>query len=214
VSLGQALVSANTLKTPVKAQRAGAKAAAAIEKDERSEAERQLARALQIAPDYVVALTLRAILEMDSQISASIADLEHAIRVDPTYGAAYAVLASVYNDSGRYEGAFPIVSRAVQLLPGASQVRYEMARTLFGQHKHAEALAELANAARANEMDPQAGAESRAAIHCFRGRILMAQREFPVAKLEFELALREDPRGKYANISNLGLARLQSLGNH
>ena len=211
-AFGQLLVTANMLRAPGKAQRAVEKAWEAIKNNRPEEAEKQLARALELYPDYAKALTLRVTWKMTTGASDSISDLQHAIKVDPQYGLAYAVLAAIYNDSRRYDDASPVILRASQLLPAAWQVHYEMARTRFGQHRGKEAFQEITEATRGMSADTGVSPGSRATVHYLRGVILMNQHELAEARLEFELSVKEEPAGTLAKTSHQLITQLESVG--
>src|SRR5579864_119821 len=181
------LVTANDLRVPAKARRAFEKAATAQAHDQQKEAEKQIAYALELYPDYAKALTLRAVWKMHTEPSDSIKDLEHAIQADPAYGIPYAVLASIYNDFRRYDDALPVVQRATQLLPTVWQVHYEMARTLWGKKRTPEALREVTHAVLLMAGDAAADPESQDAVHYLRGLLLIDEHEFASARSEFEL---------------------------
>src|SRR5437660_10889838 len=177
-AFGTQAVTPNALRAPVEARRAVQKAVTAIANNQETEAEKQLSRALDLYPDYAKALTLRAISKMTTHRARSIEDLDRAIQLDPGYGLAYAVLASIYNDSQRYDDALSVVVRAMQLLPAAWPVHYEMARTLFGKHRNVEALREVSNAIERISAGARSEPQSRATLHYLRGRILMDEHEF------------------------------------
>jgi tetratricopeptide (TPR) repeat protein len=201
------------LRAPAKAQRALEKAAAAIKNEQTKEAEKQLARALELYPDYAVALMLRALWKMNANRSDSIKDLERAIRVDPQYGVPYAVLASIYNDDQRYDHAMPLIQRALQLLPAAWPLHYEMARALCGAHQSFEALREVTEAERRMSADKEAHANSIAAVHYLRGILLVDQHELAEATREFGVSINTQPQGPLAAISTRIVARLESGAN-
>jgi tetratricopeptide (TPR) repeat protein len=211
--LEQELVTVNALRAPEKAQRAVQKAAKAIHDNQSDIAETELSRALQIYPDYSLALSLRALVNMNKNPSGATADLDRAIRVDPSFGLPYVMLASVYNDIERYDDASPLILRAVQLLPSAWQVRFELARTLFGRNQTAEALKEVTSAIQRVASDATATHKGRASLHFLRGRILVHQHEFAAAKLEFQMTVSEEPQGFFGQKSNEILANLESVAN-
>lgn len=210
---GEQVVTANELRAPARAQAATQKALTAFKNHRQNEAERHISRALEIYPDYAVALTLRALMKVNTQPSDAVADLEHAIRADPSYGPANALLASMYNDRRQFDNAAPLVQQALRVLPSRWQVHFEMARTLFGRHRSTEALAQVTDAVRLIRAGAIASPEARSSVHFLRGEILVDQRDFEAAKQEFELTLKEEPQGIYARDSNQILARLQSLEN-
>ena len=211
VQPGQQLVTANALRAPDKARQAFQKATKAMQANQTDEAAKQIALALEYYPDYAQALTLRGLMNFTAARTLAIEDLKQAIRLDPSYGMAYAILASSYNDVESYDDAFPVVSRALQLLPATWQVHFEMARTLWGCHKSADALKEIGDAMRLSTTMTTTP-ESRAALHFWRGRILIDQHDFSSAKLEFQHALGEDPKGIFAKSSDLLISRLEAVG--
>jgi tetratricopeptide (TPR) repeat protein len=211
---GPQLITPNALRAPAKAQRAVDKAAAAIKHQQASEAEKQLARALELYPDYAMALTLRGIWKMNVDRSNSIKDLERAIHVDPQYGVSYAVLASIYNDDDRYDDAIALIQRAMQLLPAAWPVHYEMARALCGNHQSLEALREVTEAERRMSADKGAHANNIAAVHYLRGILLVDQHEFVEATREFGISIDTQPQGPLAAISTRIVAQLESEETH
>ena len=208
-TFGAQLITANALLAPSKAQRALEEAAAAIAHNDSKEAEKQLARALELYPDYAKALTVRATRRMATARSEAIKDLQHAIQVDPQYGVPYAVLAGIYNDSERYGDALPLLQRALQLLPIAWPVHYEMARALCGKNQSIEALREVTEAEKRMSADKAAHPQSVANVHYLRGTLLLVQHEFAEARREFQTTLNTEPQGPLATISNRMIALLE-----
>jgi tetratricopeptide (TPR) repeat protein len=209
-TFGAQLITANALRAPSKAQRALEKAATAIARNEQKEAQKQLARALELYPDYAKALTVRATWRMASERSEAIKDLQHAIQVDPQYGVPDAVLAGIYNDTERYDDALPLVHRALQLLPLAWPVHYEMARALCGKQRSIEALREVTEAEKGVSADKAAHPQSVANVHYLRGSLLLVQHEFSQARQEFQTTLNTEPHGPLAAISIHMVALLES----
>jgi len=214
VPLGKQLPTANALRAPIKAQRAVERATAAMARNQPREAQKQLAYALDLYPDYANALTLRAIWNMSANRVDSMKDLERAMQLDPAYGVAYAVLGSIYNDAERYDDAFPLIQRAMQLLPSAWPVHYEMARALGGKHRDLEALREVTEAERGMSGDTGVNPRSRATVHFLRAVILVNQQNYPGAIFEFQLTLKEEPDGDLAKRTNHILAQLEPQGIH
>jgi tetratricopeptide (TPR) repeat protein len=208
--LGEQLVTPNQLRAPEKARSAIQKAARAIRDNHTDEAAKQIARALQAYPDYALAFTIRAMTKLSTQPSDAVADLERAIRLDPSAGLPCAILASRYNDAGRYQDALPLALRAVQLLPAAWQTHFEMARALLGRKQTDEALKEVTDAIRLSSSDATSSSEFGAALHFCRGRILVDLHEFADARREFEIALKADPRSSFGQSAGQILARLDT----
>jgi tetratricopeptide (TPR) repeat protein len=212
--LGEQLVTLNQLRAPEKARSAIQKAARAIRDNHTDEAAKQIARALQAYPDYALAYTFRAMTKLGTQSSDAAADLERAIRLDPSAGLPYAILASGYNDAGRYQDALPLALRAVQLLPATWQTHFEMARSLFGRKQTEEALKEVNYAIRLSASDATSSPEFRAALHFCRGRILVDLHQFADARREFEIALKADPQSSFGQSASQILARLDTAAIH
>lgn len=206
---GQQLVTANALRAPDKARNAAQKAAKAIQEHKLDEATKQVERALDAYPEYAFALTLRGLLHLRAAPTEAIADLNKAILLDPAFALPYVILAGAYNDSESCNEALPIVTRAVQLLPIAWQVHFEMALTLCGRHQSADALREIGYAMRLLS-GPTSTHEARAALHFWRGRILVDQQDFSSAKVEFQYVLSEEPNGIFAQISSTAISRLEA----
>ena len=207
---GAQLVTPNALRAPAKARHAVDRAVKAITSNQPEEAEKQLGRALSLYPEYAEALTLRAIVEWKNDSPAAIADLERVIELAPSYGAAYAILASIYNDSQQCNNALVYAQKALHFLPRAWPVHYEMARALLGQHRSNEAIGEVSAAIADMSEDPHASAGSRATVHYLRAIILMDQRDFREARRELERTVKEEPTGTLATPSSQLLAQLGS----
>jgi tetratricopeptide (TPR) repeat protein len=212
--LGEQLVTPNQLRAPEKARSAIQKAARAIRDNHTDEAAKQIARALQAYPDYALAFTIRAMTKLGTQPSDAAADLERAIRLDPSAGLPYAILAGGYNDAGRYQDALPLAERAVQLLPAAWQTHFEMARALLGRKQSDEALKEVTDAIQLSSFDATPSSEFGAALHFCRGRILVDLQELAAARREFEIALKADPQSSFGHSAGKMLARLDAAAIH
>ena len=208
---GQQIATPHQLLAPEKARTAAEKAVQAISANDREEARRQLSRALDIYPSYAVALTLRGLLQLrEGRTAAATADLEEAVRVDPAYGLPRVVLGSIYNDAQRYDDALQLLPRAVGLLPFVWQSHFELARSLYGKEDYVAALREVNEALRLTSSSE--APENRAYVHYLRGHVLVQLTDFPSAKEEFELTLKEDPDGELGAPSRRALELLRAAG--
>src|SRR5581483_2454787 len=205
------LVTPNALKAPTKAQQAAQRALQALFNNRPREAEKQLNRALNIYPDYAMALTFRALLEWTNYPDDSVRDLQRAIHLDPAYGLAYATLGAIYNTLGRYGDAEPLIQRALQSLSAAWPIHYEMARSLLGRHKSNEALAQVNQAIEQASIDEKSRRpHNLATLHYLRGLIFIELHELAGAKLEFQAAGTEEPEGTLAQRSKQMVSQLDS----
>jgi hypothetical protein len=119
----------------------------------------------------------------------------------------------MYNDDERYDDTIPLIQRAMQLLPAAWPVHYEMARALCGNHQSPAALLEVTEAERRVSEDKEAHASSIAAVHYLRGILLVDLHEFVEATREFGMSINTQPQGPLAAISTRIVARLESGAN-
>lgn len=205
----QPFITANALRAPDRARKALQKAGKAIHENHMDEADRQIAQALAAYPDYAQALTFRALIHIGTARMEAIEDLQQAIRLDPSSPLPYAILGSTYNDTKSYDDAFPLITRALQLLPTAWQVHFEMARTLSGRHQTTEALKEIGNALHLSS-GLTSTRETRAVLHFWRGKILVDQNDLSNARLEFQQAMSEQPNGIFAQGCSRIIARLDA----
>ncbi len=208
---GQQIATPHQLLAPAGARTAAQKAAEALSLNDGVEARRQLSRALDVYPSYAVALTLRGLLGLrEGRTAAATADLEEAVRVDPAYGLARVVLGSIYNDAQRYDEALALLSKAVGLLPFVWQSHFELARALYGKEDYPAALREINEALRLTTSSE--APENRAYVHYLRAHVLVQLTDFPSAKEEFELTLKEDPDGELGLPSRRALELLHAAG--
>ena len=77
---------------------------------------------------------------MPANPTEAIADFQQAIQYDANYAVAYLALASVFNSTGRFDEALPVLGQAERLAPNAWQIYFEFARANIGKGNFAEAL--------------------------------------------------------------------------
>lgn len=208
---GQDIITEHQMLAPVEARTAAENAIDKLLEGDRDEAQRQLNSALEVFPNYAVALTVRGMIEMnEGRVGMGATDFEEAIRADPAYGPPQLALASYYNDLGRYDDALALIARAIRLLPSAWQGHFEMARSLKGKKDYQAALHEATQAIRL--APPTVTPESRALLHYLRAHVLAQLRDFSGAKKEFEETLKADPDGDLAISSRRALDLFQSTG--
>lgn len=182
-------VSVAQLKIPDKARKEFHKAEDALRKHKTEEVRGHLDRALQIAPNYAAALTLRGIVDLgENKFEAASAECEQAIRVDPNYGMGYIVLGATYNSMARFDDAVRTLERGLALVPRSWQGHFEIAKALLGKGQYREALRQVNHA---GELVPN----SYAAIHLVRAHALLGLKNYPQAIAELEQYLGGAPNG-------------------
>jgi len=127
-------VSVAQMKVPEKARKAFNNADSEVRKQKLEDAQKHLADALSIYPNYAEALTLRGILKLDAgQSDAARVDLEQAVDSDNNYSMAYIALGATYNLLTRWDDALRVLDRGVGLAPTSWQGYFEMGESFHGQ---------------------------------------------------------------------------------
>ncbi|MEO8725568.1 MAG: tetratricopeptide repeat protein [Acidobacteriaceae bacterium] len=199
---GASTVSVADYQIPKKARKAYEQAAALLAKNEEAAADKYIAEALTLYPNYSDALTLRGVRDLDqSKPNAAIDDLDNAVKADSSNARAYLVLASAFNATHRYDEALRILSRAASLAPNAWQGYYEMAKAHFGKSEFKLALSWLE---RAQEFAPK----NFASLYLFKVNTLLALKNYAGAATELRAFLTIAPRDPQATQARAMLAQL------
>lgn len=186
---GNTSVSVAQYRVPEKARDALRKAREASIKGKKDEAQKQLARALEIYPKYADALTLRAILKMDERdLPGAVADLQQAITDDENCPMAYLVMGAVFNTESKFDDAIRSLQRGQSLTPNSWQAYFEMAKALVGKAQYEPALRQLD---RAQTLAPK----DYPPIHLVRAHAMMALNNYSDAMTELQAYLAKAPQG-------------------
>ena len=181
-------ISVAQYRVPDKAREEFNKAHENLEKGRLTDANRHLARALELYPDYADALTLRGILELDhKQTDAAIADLDHAIKSDGSYALAYMVMGSALNQASKYDQAIQSLQRGESLAPDYWQAYFEMGKSYVGKGDYPAALAQLDRAR------TLAGAEYPL-IDYMRAHALLEMKQYQEAVAALQSYLQKEPQ--------------------
>lgn len=141
----KAKVSVLELAAPRKAQLELNRSRSAFQHGDDLAAMDHVNRALELAPSYANALAWRGVLQSHNkdQLQQACADVETAVRLDPSLALAFSALGSIYNSMGRWEDARTVLARALALEPNQWQAHYEFARADAGQLNFESALRHL-----------------------------------------------------------------------
>jgi tetratricopeptide (TPR) repeat protein len=190
---GKQTVSVAQYKVPQGARDELKKAREATLKNKLDEAQQHVEKALAIDPDYADALTLRAILKLDSKdTDSAIADLQKAIQNDGSYAMAYMVLGSAFNIQMKFDDAVRALERAESLAPDAWQAYFEMGRACDGKGDYQCAIRSFD---RAQSLAPQ----EYPTIRLIRAHSLMGLTRYSDAIVELEAFLQKNPVGPDAD---------------
>jgi len=207
----QQFISTNALRAPAKAQASLKRAREELMRGRDAEAGKDLERALQIYPNYALALQLRGVMKMRSDhIEEACADFQQAIQSDPNLGAAYVALGAAYNRLGHFSDATLVLNRAAAILPRAWFAHYESALAYLGTGKIEAAWHAISRALDNLPDEPY----NRSAIFYIEARVLLELKIYPEARAALEQSINEDPKGEFAKLALQLLDRLNAQGDH
>ena len=192
------VVTVRQLQAPQKAVDAMKRATKALAEGKMDEAYKQSCHALDAYPNYSFALAMRGLVNFKASKTAEAAvDFENAIRADPAFGPPYVMLGALYNSEKRYNDAFLVLTKAVELLPLAWQAHFQIGQALFGKGDGEASLGAITEAIR--RMSGREPAADRAAVHFARARLLLQLGNLPEARSEFEQVVYIQPDGQYGS---------------
>lgn len=184
-------VSVAQFKVPEKARAAFKKAHEASSKGKDEEAQKLVAKALEIYPKYSDALTLRAVLKMSAaDLPGAMADLQQAIDNDENCAWAYIVLGSVFNVEKKFDQAIQTLRRSESLSPSSWQLYFEMGKALVGKGQYEAALRQLT---RAQALVPR----DYAPIHIVKAHAFFGLNNYSDAMTELQAYLANEPPGPH-----------------
>jgi Tfp pilus assembly protein PilF len=202
---GGSTVSVAQFRVPSKARDVFHKAQKALDKQKFDEAEKLVDKALEIFPQYADALTLRALLRMDTgRIPEALDDLQKAIHDDPSYALAYVVMGAAQNQSAKFDDAIRSLQRGVSLNPASWQAYFEMGKAFVGKGDFPTAIRNLD---RAQQMAP----DTYAPLHLVKAHALLGMKSYPDAMSELEKYLERDPHGQGSEQARQTLAKVKAF---
>lgn len=196
-------VSVARLKVPQKARSLYDHAVRAVLKHKHKEAQQKLDEALRMYASFPEALTLSGALRMnEQQWAAAEENLQQAIRSDPEYSPAYAVLAGLYNSQARFDHALQAAECAEALDSRSWGIQYELARALIGKREYRRAL----------EISENALHKKHATLmHLARAHALAGIGNYSQAQSELQAYLRFEPTGAGAEDAHNLIKQIQHV---
>ncbi len=202
---GSATVSVARFKVPEKAQKEYEKGAEAFKKNKLDEAHKHIDKALSIYPNYAEALVIRGLLSVDANnMAAGEADLQAAIKADPSYGMGYIAMGAVLNQERKFADAKRVLQRGVALAPDSWQAYFELSKAAMGMSEYDAALknVERAHGIVKNDYPP---------IHLIKAHALMGLKQYEHAVAELEQFLARDPQNPNAEYARNTLDRAKAF---
>ena len=198
-------VSVAQMKIPGKARDAFRKAHEALDRQKFDEVEKQLAKALQIAPYFAEALTMRGLIQLDKgNETAARGDFDAAIKADGGYALAYFTMGALMNRAHEFDNAVRVLDRGLAVSPNSWQGYFEIAKAQIGRADYEAALRSLDRA-----FDFSRG--KYAPIHLLKGHTLLALRQYEAAMVELEAFLKQAPRDVNAGAAEQMLSRTKAF---
>jgi len=202
---GKATVSIAEYKVPQKARDAFHKAEAALGKNRHDEVNKQLAKALEIWPNYAPALTLRGVMFLDAaNPKAASEDFDKAIHADPSFALAYTAMSAALNQLNKFDDAVRSAERAITLSPRSWQAYFEMAKAYVGKADYQPALQQLAKAQGLNAND-------YAPIHLLRAHVMLALKDYNNAMNELQTFLTLAPQDPNSTAARQTLEKVKAF---
>jgi tetratricopeptide (TPR) repeat protein len=188
----RATVSVAQMKVPEKARNLLAKAQSALDKRKLQEAERYVAEALHVYPDFAEALTMQGLMALDAKrLDDAAASLEKSIQADSNYGNGYVVLGAVYNMESRFDDAIRVLDRGLTLMPQSWQGMFELGKAELAKGNYEAAMRRLN---KAGDLAPQ----EYPPLHLAKAHALLGMKNFSEASSELEAYLEQDPKSPNA----------------
>ena len=201
---GNATVSIAQYKVPQKARNAYHKAEEALSKNHLDEVNKELAKALEIYPDYAEALTLRGVMSLDaSHPEAAVNDFDHAIKSDPGYSLAYTAMSAALNQLHKFDDALRSADRAISLSPSSWQSYFEMAKAYVGKTDYQHALQQLS---KAQSFLPK----EYAPLHLVRAHVMLALKNYADGLAELQEFLTLAPQDPNAGAARETIGKLKA----
>jgi tetratricopeptide (TPR) repeat protein len=189
---GEQTVSATELQVPDKAKQEVEKANEQVKKGDLDKADKYLLEALQIAPRFARAMTMRAMIMLARRDPASaLQTVDNSVIIEPMSAMTQFVRASALNQLGRPQEAQQAAEQGLKLGP-SWQGHFELSKAMVAQGQNREALGELEQAARD-------APENIAEIPLLRASILLQLQDFAGAQSnlnEFTKLRPGDPRSR------------------
>lgn len=198
-------VSLAEYKVPKKAREEFKKAESALNERKTDEAQKHLAKALAIHPDYADALTMRGIMNLEQKnYDAASTDFDHAIKSDPGYAMAYIALGATFNMTQRFDEALRSLDRGVALSPQSWQAYFEMAKAHVGKSEYEAAI-------RSADKAQELSGGKYPLVHLLKAHAMLALKQYDPAMGELQAFLDQAPKAPQAENARTTLEQVRAF---
>jgi tetratricopeptide (TPR) repeat protein len=186
------LPSVTDMAAPRKARKEFEKGREALDRNEISEAQIHLQRAVREYPCYARAQTHLALaLATRDDLKRAAEALHKALKCDADYLPAYTFLGLLLNRQRDFAGSEKILHQGLRRAPNAWDLHYQLGLSLFGHGQYEQAKAEFLKAQALNPSPP-------AEIHAQLAEIYFREKAVGKAYIEMQTYLALEPDGRFA----------------
>jgi tetratricopeptide (TPR) repeat protein len=194
------------LRAPKSARKLFEKAVHDLHADRLDEARQKFQRAITEYPCYARARTGLASIEIGArELDAAVANLREAVRCDPGFPDACALLGKVLNSQKKFGESEEILKQGLRLSPGAWELYDQLATAHYNQGQYAKAQEEWL---RVLALDPAPPAE----VHAKLAAVYIRGGARDKAYAEMQAYLRAEPTGRFASTFKAMMSHLEPRG--
>ena len=191
------------LSAPKNARKVFQRAVQALKANRLEDARGEFGRAIAEYPCYARARTGLASIQIAArELDAAVANLQEAVRCDPGFPDACALLGKVLNSQKKFGQSEEILKQGLRLSPEAWELYDQLATAHYNQGQYAKAQEEWL---RVLALDPAPPAE----VHAKLAAVYIRGGARDKAYAEMQAYLRAEPTGRFASAFKAMLARLE-----
>jgi tetratricopeptide (TPR) repeat protein len=196
------------LSAPKNARKLFQKAVLALQANRVDDAREKFQKTIAVYPCYARALTgLSSIQIAARDLDSAAANLHQAVRCDPGFPDACALLGKVLNNQKKFAESEEILQQGLRLSPDAWQLYDQLATAHYNQRQYGKAQEEWL---RVLALDPMPPAE----LHAKLAAVYLQGGARDKAYAEMQAYLRAEPTGRFAPTFKAMMPRLAASGAH
>jgi tetratricopeptide (TPR) repeat protein len=194
------------LSAPKDARKVFQKAVQALKANRLDDARDKFGRAIAEYPCYARARTGLASIQIAArELDAAVANLQEAVRCDPGFPDACALLGKVLNSQKKFGESEEILKQGLRLSPEAWELYDQLATAHYNQGQYGKAQEEWL---RVLALDPAPPAE----VHAKLAAVYIRGGARDKAYAEMQAYLRAEPTGRFASAFKAMMPRLEATG--
>jgi len=196
------------LSAPKNARSEFHRAVHALQANRVDDARPRFQKAIALYPCYARALTGLASIQIAARdLDSAAANLHQAVRCDPGFPDACALLGKVLNNQKKFAESEEILKQGLRLSPDAWELYDQLATAHYNQRQYGKAQEEWS---RVLALDPMPPAE----VHAKLAAVYFQGGNRDKAYAEMQAYLRAEPTGRFASAFKAMMPRLAASGAH